>query len=286
MPSPAALSSALLLLAALLLSPAVAAFTPLQPDDGQRDTLREIVRELDKRHYRKLELDDRFAAELLELYVKRLDPARNYLLAGDLAEFAPCRSRFDDELRAAALDCAYRIYNRFGERLRNRLEANLARLESDAEFDFEVDESLPLDTDKGPWLADAAAADEYWRLRLKKEAAGDSPAGARIFGVEGLDVEQLGTVSFVMDSGACGGGPVFALSYDTDGDRKGDGNAAGGCAGGAGTESWDPVAAGVPAGADVVSLDLTFAGAGATVEVDDITVAGITVTDFNTFRAA
>ncbi|MFZ5653037.1 MAG: carboxy terminal-processing peptidase [Pseudomonadota bacterium] len=186
MPSPAALSSALLLLAALLLSPAVSAFTPLQPDDGQRDTLREVVRELDKRHYRKLELDDRFAAELLELYVKRLDPARNYLLAGDLAEFAPCRSRFDDELRAAALDCAYRIYNRFGERLRNRLEANLARLESDAEFDFEVDESLPLDTDKGPWLADAAAADEYWRLRLK-----DSLLRLLLSGKEPKDAREL-----------------------------------------------------------------------------------------------
>jgi carboxyl-terminal processing protease len=186
MPFPAALSSALLLLAALLLSPAVAAFTPVQPDDGQRDTLREIVRELDKRHYRKLELDDRFAAELLELYVKRLDPARNYLLAGDLAEFEPCRSRFDDELRAAALECAYRIYNRFGERLRNRLEANLARLESDAEFDFGVDESLPLDTDKGPWLADAAAADEYWRLRLK-----DSLLRLLLSGKEPKDAREL-----------------------------------------------------------------------------------------------
>lgn len=46
------------------------------------------------------------------------------------------------------------------------------------------------------------------------------------------------------------------------------------------------MAAGVPASADVVRLDLTYAGAGSAVEVDDITVAGIVVSDFNTFRLA
>lgn len=186
MPAPAVIFSALLLLASLLPSPAVAAFTPLQPDDSERNTLREIVRELGKRHYRKLELDDRFASELLDLYVKRLDPARNYLLAADIADFEPCRSQFDDELRAAAFDCAYRIYNRFGARLRTRLEANLAHLESAAEFDFGVEETLPLDTDKGPWLADAAAADEYWRLRLK-----DSLLRLLLSGKEPKDAREL-----------------------------------------------------------------------------------------------
>jgi hypothetical protein len=125
-----------------------------------------------------------------------------------------------------------------------------------------------------------------WRLRLKKETAGDSPAGARVFGVEGLDVEQLGTMSFALETGTCAGGPVFALSYDTNGDRKGDANATSTCSGGPGTKSWNPVTAGVPAGADIVSLDITFAAAGSTVEIDDITLAGLTVTDFNTFRAA
>jgi hypothetical protein len=125
-----------------------------------------------------------------------------------------------------------------------------------------------------------------WRLSLKKEATGDAPAGARVFGVEGLDVGQLGTMSFALESGTCSGGPVFALTYDTNGDRKGDANATSSCAGGAGTKSWDPVAAGVPTGADVVSLDITYGAAGSTVEIDDIKVAGLTVTDFNTFRAA
>lgn len=167
MPAIRSLPRALALLAALLLPLQAAAFTQLRPDDALRSSLREIVRVLEKRHYRKLALDDQFASELLDLYIKRLDPARTYLLAADLAEFEPCRSRLDDELQAAALDCAYRIYNRFRDRLHDRLEANLTYLESDAKFDFERKESLPLNTDEQPWLASAAAADDYWRRRMK-----------------------------------------------------------------------------------------------------------------------
>lgn len=184
MPAIRSLPRALPLLAALLLPLQAAAFAQPQPDDAQRSTLREIVRVLEKRHYRKLELNDQFASELLDLYVKRLDPARTYLLAADISEFEPCRSRLDDELRAAALDCAYRIYNRFRDRLHDRLEKNLAYLESDAEFDFERKESLPLNTDEQPWLASPAEADDYWRRRMKDSLlrllmSGKKPKDAR-----------------------------------------------------------------------------------------------------------
>ena len=170
----------------LLLPLQAAAYAQLQPDDAQRGTLREIIRVLEKRHYRKLQLDDQFASELLDLYIKRLDPARTYLLAADLAGFEPCRSQLDDELQAAALDCAYRIYNRFRDRLHDRLEANLAYLEGDAEFDFEREESLPLNTDEQPWLTSAAEADDYWRRRMK-----DSMLRLLMSGKEPEDAREL-----------------------------------------------------------------------------------------------
>ena len=160
------------------------ALAPAQPSDAQRDTLRELVRALDKRHYRHLKLDDRFSEELFDLYLKRLDLARTYLLASDVGALEPCRTRLDDELKSAALDCGYQIYNRFQERLAQRLEANITYLTSDAQFDFDQPETLPIDTDKKPWLADAAAADDYWRRRMKDallrlQMSGKEPQAAR-----------------------------------------------------------------------------------------------------------
>ena len=171
-------------LAVLLSSWPVWALAPAQPSDAQRSTLREIVRSLDKRHYRHLKLDDRFSEELFDLYLKRLDPARTYLVADDVAALEPCRKLLDDELEAAALDCAYRIYNRFQDRLVQRLEANLAYLGSDAQIDFGLAESLPIDTHKRPWLQDAGAGDEYWRRRMKDSLlrllmSGKEPQAAR-----------------------------------------------------------------------------------------------------------
>ncbi len=184
MPIPAALACAFLLFIGTLGAADVSASTRLQPDETHRSTLREIVRVLEKRHYRKLTIDDDFSAELFALYIKRLDPARTYFLASDISELAPCQTRLDDELRGAALDCAYLIYNRFQDRLHERLTANLAYLQSDAEFDFEREESLPLNTDERPWLDSMATADDYWRRRMKDSMlrlllSGKEPADAR-----------------------------------------------------------------------------------------------------------
>ena len=143
------------------------ALEPATPNAEQRASIREILHELDKNHYRHLTLDDAFSSELLDLYLKRLDAARTYFLASDIAEFEAWRTRLDDELRGGNLDLAYRIYNRFRERLVARLDATLAYLESDAQFDFTVDESLPIDMETRAWFASAAEADDYWRRRLK-----------------------------------------------------------------------------------------------------------------------
>ena len=157
----------LALLLSLVIACSANALEPLAPDAAERASIREILQDLDKHHYRHLTLDDNFSSELLDLYIKHLDANRTYFLAGDIAEFGPWRSRLDDELRAGDLDLAFRIFNRFRGRLVARLEANVAFLESDAKFDFNAEESLPIDTATRPWFKDMAEADDYWRRRLK-----------------------------------------------------------------------------------------------------------------------
>jgi hypothetical protein len=127
-------------------------------------------------------------------------------------------------------------------------------------------------------------------LQLSKLTAGGSPPGARIYGVEGLDVGQLGALRMTVESGPCTvEGPKYALFYDTNGDGAGDSSRTFSCdTGGAGAvKSWDPVNLGVPGNAVVTALDVWHNGpAGSTSIVDDLVVAGLTMTDINPARAA
>jgi hypothetical protein len=127
-------------------------------------------------------------------------------------------------------------------------------------------------------------------LTLTKNTVTGNPAGARIYGVEGLDVSQLGRLSYDLEGGPCTNqGPAFALFYDTNGDGAGDGSAVFNCdTGGAGTtKSWDPTSFGVPGNARVTALDVWHRSpAGSTVTLDNIGVAGLTITDTQAARAA
>ncbi|HVM07319.1 MAG TPA: hypothetical protein VM345_02560 [Acidimicrobiales bacterium] len=127
-----------------------------------------------------------------------------------------------------------------------------------------------------------------WRLRLNYRPATSSavPAGARIYGVEGLDVDQLGTLEYVIDSGACDSQLRFQLFYDANRDGRQDGTVIMACSGAAtGLKQFNPVGAGAPAKAIVTALDLYYGPlAGGTVEIDDLKIAGIAVPDYLTHR--
>jgi hypothetical protein len=117
------------------------------------------------------------------------------------------------------------------------------------------------------------------QLVLTKNASGDVAAGARVYGVEGLDVSQLGTIGFSFVSGMCSpNSPAMVLYYDTNGDGAGDASRAFGCStDGAGVaKRWDPVALGVPGNAVVTALDIQQREAG-TSTIDDILVNGLVV---------
>ena len=148
-------------------------------------------------------------------------------------------------------------------------------------FAVKVD-PFPADSSQSSDWVDAGGGD--WQLSLTANG-GATPAGARVYGVEGLQVSQLGTLGFTLRSGACGASPQFALYYDTNGDGAGDASATFTCAtgGGGAAKSWNPVSAGVPAGAVVTALDV-YNGTTGTASIDNITVAGLTVGDWQVVR--
>jgi len=119
-----------------------------------------------------------------------------------------------------------------------------------------------------------------WQLSLAYTSG--TPAGARILGVEGLFVSQLGKLSYAVDTGSCAAsGLRFVVAYDTNGDGTGDGLTSLPCTLGT---TIDPVVAGIPGTAVVTGLDVV--NSTGTIVIDDIVVAGISVADWQTYRAA
>ncbi len=177
------LSFALLMVlsAPLAFAKAVDTTKPVSWEPLQGKTAAEVVNKLETQHYRKLTLDDPMSSELLDTYLKSLDPQRLFLLQSDIDSFEPYRHSLDDSLRKGDLESGFAIFRKYKDRVAQRLDKGVATLpEAIAAMDFTKDESLDLDRDKNPsWPKTAAEADELWRLRLKNTVLGLRLAGKK-----------------------------------------------------------------------------------------------------------
>lgn len=139
----------------------------LKPESVHATTLQEINESLEKRHYNRVELNDDLSSLILDRYLKDIDPARSYFLQADIDEFEQYRLTLDDKIKQGDLETAYWIYNRFQERLENRLNFSINLLESDFQFNFELDETLETDRENAPWLKTEEELDQLWKRRIK-----------------------------------------------------------------------------------------------------------------------
>lgn len=144
------------------------ALAELKQTPLQAKTAVEIVEQLSKKHYRNQELNDDLSSRYFDDYLKALDPAKNYFLKADIAEFEKWRTKFDDGLKKGDLSHAFAIYNRYNERVEKRLTAVIDQLtDEETKFDFTVKESIVVDWENSEWPATQAEADDLWRKRLK-----------------------------------------------------------------------------------------------------------------------
>jgi carboxyl-terminal processing protease len=163
-----------LLLALLVASPLLLAKAndggpqPLVWEKIHGKTAVEIVARLENQHFRRQPFDDVMSGQLLEGYLKALDPARLFLLQSDIDSFAPFRTNLDDSLHKGDIEPGFVIFRRYEERVVKRLDKVLKNLKKDiADMDFGRDEYLDMKRDTAPWPKSETEADELWRLRLK-----------------------------------------------------------------------------------------------------------------------
>jgi len=148
------------------LTPAV--ITKIMPAAKHANLDQTIAGLLTHYHYRQNKLDDNMSYAILDAYLASLDFNRSFFLDSDIREF---RRKYgmtlDDHLQSGNLQPAYEIYNRFQDRLAERI-ARL-RIQMERPVDFDVNESLVLDRENAPWARDLVELDEIWRKRLKHE---------------------------------------------------------------------------------------------------------------------
>lgn len=153
--------------AAMIVAPAY----PLAPTEAQSATLKELVEVIEERHYASRRYDDSLSAQHFAAYIDALDPQRMFFDAADISEFAKWRLELDNAGRSGNLDPAFTMFDRYHQRLKERLENILASLpDTLASFDYSVEEFLVIDHSLMPWADDTSELDDRWRKRLKNQA--------------------------------------------------------------------------------------------------------------------
>jgi carboxyl-terminal processing protease len=139
----------------------------LEPNMDQRRASSIATRFLTNYHYKPTRLDDELSSQIFDAYLKLLDPNRIYFLQSDVDDFERYRLRMDDSLRHSDLMSAYEIFNRYTDRVLDRVAYSRTRAQQP--FDFVVDESYQYDRENEPWAKNRQELDELWRKRVKND---------------------------------------------------------------------------------------------------------------------
>ncbi|HPI92228.1 MAG TPA: carboxy terminal-processing peptidase [Deltaproteobacteria bacterium] len=130
----------------------------------------EIVRDLKRNHYRKVSIDNALSTKVFDRLLEDIDSSHAYFLASDIREFEPYRYRLDDGFLKGDMSPAFRIFNRYQERLAQRLlfiinltDSGLKTLNLDKEEYFETDR------EHAPWPASRSELEDLWLKALKNE---------------------------------------------------------------------------------------------------------------------
>lgn len=119
----------------------------------------------DGQHLLRRPLDDEISRRALKQFIKSLDPWKLYFYQSDYDEFTKDEANLDEKIQSGKLDFAFKVYNRFLQRIDERVE--MANEWIDAKLDYTKDESLLTDQDQLSFAKSEAEARERWRKRIK-----------------------------------------------------------------------------------------------------------------------
>ena len=124
-----------------------------------------IMSGLEQTHYEPQALDNEFSKRVFDLYVKRLDYNKRFLIQPDVERLRQFETLIDDEIA----DGSYKLFDNASKVLADRIkEAETYYQDILAQpFDFEEKESIELDSEKLAFATNKEEIKERWRKTLK-----------------------------------------------------------------------------------------------------------------------
>ena len=153
---------------------------PVAPTGELSKTSAEVVSRLRHQHFQRTSIfiNDDLSSTVLDRYIKELDRDHNYFLASDVKDFERYRYLLDDAFKTGNLKPAFTIFNRYQQRLVERIEFLLTQIDKGIDkLDFSKDDSLLLDREDQAWPTTIAEMDTLWLKRLKNDALNLELAG-------------------------------------------------------------------------------------------------------------
>lgn len=138
-----------------------------QPVPGKHDRVvaQMICEILEQGHVTRPTIGDEVSKRLFHRFLKDLDPGKVYFLKSDFNEFKRYETELDNMLLKGDVSFAYKVYDRFVQRVDERLK--LIDELVDAKHDFTVKEYLETDPAKLEYLDDGPELRDRWRRRIK-----------------------------------------------------------------------------------------------------------------------
>lgn len=139
----------------------------LAPTPDQAQTAYLSAQILSRYHYKAVPLDDAMSEKIFDRYLKSLDPEHLFFTQADVDGFSSVRTQLDDAILRGNLSAPFAIFQRYEQRIADRL--SYARELLDAGFDFTTKEDYAYAREKASWPADDAEARDLWRKRVKND---------------------------------------------------------------------------------------------------------------------
>jgi carboxyl-terminal processing protease len=156
-----------IILAVVVLSATLWSFMPKKQGDPEKDKMliELITFVIEEGHYNPAVMDDNFSKEVYKEYLDALDPSRRFFVESDIKEFDEYELQIDDMIRNKDLSFFNLTYDRLKKRIN---EAKVVyRSISDKPFDFSVDESINIDSEKLLFAKNYSELKNRWRLQMK-----------------------------------------------------------------------------------------------------------------------
>jgi carboxyl-terminal processing protease len=127
--------------------------------------IKAMLQGLSAAHYQPEQIDDKFSQRVFDLYLKRIDYSKKFLLQSDVAQLRKYQTDIDDEVKRGShefLELATQLMDQRTKEVQGLYRELLSK-----PLDFTVEETFQTDFDKAQFPADKAAQRDEWRRYVK-----------------------------------------------------------------------------------------------------------------------